>query len=33
MTEELLIPAEQIERSTLLVRGQKVILDWDLAFL
>ena len=31
MAKELLIPAERIERSILLIRGQKVMLDRDLA--
>ncbi len=31
--DESLIPAERIERSILLIRGQKVILDRDLAYL
>ena len=31
MAKELLIPAERIERSILLIRGQKVMLDHDLA--
>ena len=33
MAKELVIPAERIERSILLVRGQKVMLDSDLAAL
>lgn len=31
--EKFLIPAERIERSILLIRGQKVMLDRDLAYL
>lgn len=31
MAKELLIPAERIERAILLIRGQKVMLDSDLA--
>ena len=28
---QTLMPAERIEKSILLIRGQKVMLDWDLA--
>ena len=31
MAKELLIPTERIERSILLIRGEKVMLDNDLA--
>ena len=31
MTETSLIPAERIEKAILLIRGQKVMLDRDLA--
>jgi hypothetical protein len=31
VAKESLIPAERIERSILLIRGQKVLLDSDLA--
>jgi len=31
LAKELAIPAERIERAILLIRGQKVILDSDLA--
>ena len=31
MAKELLIPAERIEQSILVIRGQKVIVDRDLA--
>lgn len=31
MAQEQLIPAERIERSILMIRGQKVMLDSDLA--
>ena len=31
MTKTSLIPTERIESSILLLRGQKVLLDWDLA--
>ncbi len=31
MTEVLLIPAERIEGQILLIRGQKIMLDRDLA--
>jgi hypothetical protein len=31
MAKELLIPAERIEKAIIVIRGQKVLLDWDLA--
>lgn len=31
MTKNLMIPAERIEKAILLIRGQKVIIDADLA--
>jgi hypothetical protein len=33
MTRHRIIPAERIERAILLIRGQKVMLDRDLAVL